>query len=218
MLKDRKPDFGWLAGHRLQASRCHVRPTSIVFVNVRSWKEEAARGELTGVMGGFQNSKQLTGFLHSLLLYVYVMKWFTVLVCVIRKANMGASGECGSRPRDFTEWGILLRANTTNSLLKTILLKRELSKGWAVVYACKYRHTHTPLSWSHYKLTFQPVIHPSVQMVRKAAPSLSPSLLHTPSFGWKKIKDYASNRLQPNGGGMQIGCQVGLTARGAAKD
>lgn len=80
-------------------------------------------------------------------------------------------------------------------------------------------HTHTPLSLSHYQLAFHPVSHPSVQMVRKAAPMLSLFLppCYTHSFGGGK-KSYASKRLKPNRGGIQIGCQVDLTARGAAKD
>lgn len=79
--------------------------------------------------------------------------------------------------------------------------------------------THTPLSLSHYQLAFHPVSHPSVQMVRKAASMLSLFLppCYTLSFGGKK-KGYASDRLKPNRGGIQIGCQVDLTARGAAKD
>lgn len=87
------------------------------------------------------------------------------------------------------------------------------------VCQCWHR-THTPLSLSHYQLAFHPVNHPSVQMVRKAASVLSLSLilpsLYTLSFGEKKKKGYASDRLEPNRGRIQIGCQVDLTAWKAA--
>ncbi len=51
----------------------------------------------------------------------------------------------------------------------------------------------------------------------QCSPSFSLLATHSP-LEKKKKKGYASDRLEPNRGGIQIGCQVDLTARGAAKD
>lgn len=95
------------------------------------------------------------------------------------------------------------RTPIADSLIKTILLKRELWEGWVqcVCVSVLTQDTHTPLSLSHYQLAFHPVSHPSVQMVRKAASVLplyrSPFSLHI--LLWRKKKGYASDRLEPNG-------------------
>lgn len=63
-----------------------------------------------------------------------------------------------------------------------------------------YRHTHTPLSLSHYQLAFHPVSHPSVQMVRKAAPMLSlflpPCYTHSFGGGKKRLCQQATEAKQ----------------------
>lgn len=117
------------------------------------------------------------------------------------KKHKKEGGKHGSKPKEQHWAGICRMRNPArgkrtpiaDSLIKTILLKRELLRRLgSVCVPVLTQDTHSPLSLSHYQLAFHPVSHPSVQMVRKAASVFlryhSPFSLHTLLWRRKKKK------------------------------
>lgn len=218
----------WLVGHckdlqpRPQAPLCSITAGETLFVSVRGslkekkkvwrqkrlqWEAELPRGKVSEGTRN-KNFERLRGYLQTILLYVYVTK-YTLLSCVWWTDNRKEGGKCGRKPRE-QHWVGFCRARnpapgkhtpTTDSLIKTILLKKKkenFEKVGLCVCALIQTHTHTPLSLSHYQLAFHPVSHPSVQMVRKAASMLSLFLspCYTHSFGGgKKINKRLCQRV-----------------------